>query len=98
MGNSLNISTRAFWDIKTDELDPAAHKEFIVRRVFENGKWKDVKNVIQYYSYDDVQQTLLNLDSMSEKGLNLSAIIFDMPKNNFKCFTNKPFRPSYTKH
>lgn len=98
MDNSLNISSRAFWDIRMDELDPLAHKEFIIRRVFENGKWSDVKNVIQYYSYDDVQKTLLNLDSMSEKGLNLSATIFDMPKNNFKCFINKPFRSSYSKH
>ncbi len=97
MNTKLNISSRPFWDINMEELDPEKHKEFIIRRVFERGKWLDIKKIIQYYSYGGVRETLKYLEAMSEKGLNLASVVFNLPKNEFKCSTKKQFRPYYFK-
>jgi hypothetical protein len=94
----IELSNRAFWDIKFEDLDINKHKDFIIRRVFERGKWEDIKATIKYYSIQSVKDTLINVESMSEKGLEMASIILNIPKSKFKCFTNKPFLPSYLKH
>lgn len=98
--NSLinNISKRAFWDVKFDELDPTKHKEYIIRKIFERGKWQDIIEIIKFYSYDSTIKTLLNIETMNTQGLQIASTIFNKPKEDFKCFTNKPFLPSCLKH
>lgn len=97
MNAKLNISSRPFWDINMEELDPENHKEFIIRRVFERGKWQDIKEIVRFYSYSEVRETLKNTESMSEKGLNLASVIFNLSKKDFKCSTKKQFRRVYYK-
>lgn len=98
MKKSLNISSRAFWDINMNDLDPSAHKEFIIRRIFEYGKWDDVKAVIKYYSYTEVYEILKKAEQMTEKGLNLASVVFNTPKKEFRCYTKKQYQHSYTRH
>ena len=94
----LSISRRAFWDINFEELEPTQHKEYIIRKVFERGKWNDIVNVIKFYSYDVTLEILKNLDSLNEKGLQIASVVFNTSKKEFKCYTNKLFRPSCLKH
>ncbi len=97
MKKDLNISKRAFWDTDISKLDKEAHKVFIIRRVFEQGKWDDIINTIVYYGDDTVINALLSAEYLPENALHLASVIFKIKKDNFKCYTNKPYRPSLKK-
>jgi len=95
--NNPNISSRAFWDTDFYNLDFQRHKNHIIQRVFEYGKWDDILKIISYYENKVITNTLLNAEFLSEKSLQLSSAIFKISKDKFKCFTKKPYHPSLKK-
>lgn len=98
MSKDLNISRRAFWDTDFSKLDMKAHKVFIIRRVFERGKWEDIINTIVYYGDDIVVNALLSAEFLPENALHLASAIFKINKDQFKCYTSKPYRLFLKKH
>lgn len=98
MTNKINLSSRAFWDIDFKELDYNKHKEFIIKRVFEYGKWSDIVELTKFYGYNDTQSIIINLENLNSNGLTIASIIFNTPKQNFKCYTNKQFLPHFMTH
>jgi len=92
---SDHISSRAFWDANFDELDLDTNSNFIITRVFDYGKWNDIISILSYYGDDKVLETLINAECLTELGLHMASVIFNTNKNEFKCYTKKPFRPSY---
>jgi len=93
----LNISPRAFWDTDFNKLNTQTQKEFIIRRVFERGRWDDVLNTITFYGDKTVINALLEAEYLPEGALYLAAAIFKLNKAQFKCYTNKQYRPSSKK-
>lgn len=92
------ISPRAFWDAQYDKLDFIENSQFIIERVFNYGKWLDIIRVIVYYGDDTVIKSLLKSDNLTDLGLLMASTIFKIDKTKFKCYTNKPYRPSSAKH
>lgn len=88
------ISTQAFWDIDFNTLDASKHKDYIIQKVFNHGKWDDIINIVRIYGKADVKKSLLNTDFLNEQALQLASIIFKTPKSDFKCSTKKQYRPS----
>lgn len=95
---SEHISSRAFWDANFDELDLDTNSHFIIARVFNYGKWNDIISILVYYGEDKVLKTLKNAEYLTELGLHMASTIFSTNKNEFKCYTKKPFLPSSLRH
>jgi hypothetical protein len=93
----LCISPRAFWDTDFSKLNTQTQKEFIIRRVFERGRWDDVLNTISFYGDKTVINALLEAEYLPEGALYLAAAIFKLNIEQFKCYTNKQYRPSSKK-
>ena len=88
------ISTQAFWDIDFNKLDAIKHKDYIIQKVFNHGKWDDIVNIIRLYGKDNVKKSLLNTEYLSEQALQIASLIFKTQKHKFKCSTKKQYRPS----
>lgn len=88
------ISPQAFWDIDFNKLDSIKHKDFIILKVFNYGKWTDIVNIIHFYGKNSVKYSLLNAEHMTEQALQIASTIFKISKTNFKCSANKQYRPS----
>lgn len=87
MKKQLNISKQAFWDVDFDALDAEKHKLFIVERIFDRGSFNDIKSVIRYYGKDSIKETIIRARSLSKKTLALASTLFDIPKENFACYS-----------
>ncbi|MDZ7936707.1 MAG: hypothetical protein U5M51_17440 [Emticicia sp.] len=85
-----NLSKQAFWDVDFDSLDYQEKADWIIGRVFEWGKLSDLKNLIQFYGEKKCKTALLKAPFLRLNAISLGHLLFDIPKTDFKCYTNRP--------
>jgi hypothetical protein len=85
--NKLN--DHYFWDTDTSKIDVEASKRLIIQRVFSLGSLEDMRTVIAYYGEDIITEELARLNYLDPKTLNFVSILFDKPKEEFRCYTSK---------
>lgn len=84
-----NLSPHLFWDVDIDQLDLKKHKSLILERVFNYGQLKDIKIVLRLYGTQDLQRDIVRLKNLSNKSLHFLSFYFSIPKDQFKCYTQK---------
>jgi hypothetical protein len=89
-----NISSKAFWDTNFEALDYERNKDYIIAKVFEFGKWKDISEITKFYGEEQVKQSLVSSFSLSNATFSFASAIFKIPKEQFKCYEQKQFQKS----
>ncbi|MEJ0104694.1 MAG: hypothetical protein WDO19_20005 [Bacteroidota bacterium] len=89
MKENPDISKKAFWDIRFEDLDFEKNKEYIIAKVFEYGKWKDMLAITHYYGEKEVKEALKKSYNLSNNTIVFASIIFNLPKQEFQCYTQK---------
>ena len=69
-------------------LDPDIDKNLILERVFTRGTEDDEKAVFTYYGRDFIKNAIVNIKYFDKKTLNYLSIIFNIPKEEFRCCKN----------
>lgn len=92
MGKKPNISPKAFWDTNFDKLDYEANKDYIIAKVFEFGKWKDMIEITKFYGEDQVKGALISHPFFFPDTISFISVIFKIPKDQMACYKNKPYR------
>lgn len=67
-------------------LDPDIDKKLILERVFTRGTENDEKSVFAYYGNESIKNTLLEIKYFDKKTLNYLSIVFNVPKEEFRCY------------
>jgi hypothetical protein len=80
------LSKYLFWDYNINILDPKVDRNLILERVFTRGTENDEKEVFNYYGKIVIKDTVLNIKYLDKKTLNYLSIIFNMPKEQFRCY------------
>jgi len=80
------LSKFLFWDCNIDQLDPDVDRNLILERVFSLGTENDEREVFDYYGKDFIKHTILKIKYLDKKTLNYLSIVFDIPKEEFKCY------------
>lgn len=89
MNVANSLSPHLFWDTKISELDFQKNKRLIIDRVLHRGSQKDWDFITKVYKKDNLVEVLCNLPSIAPKEANYVALLFNIDKNQMKCFTNK---------
>jgi len=89
------LSSYLFWDRDMHKLDLINDKELILERVFSRGMENDEKLVFVMYDKEVIKETVLNIKNFDKKTLNYLSIIFQIPKENFRCYKNIQFQSHY---
>ena len=74
-----------------DKLDYEIQANAIIRRVFDNGSWKDILEVMVYYGKEKVVTALTSAPYLKEITIVFASKLFHTPYADFKCYTNKQF-------
>jgi hypothetical protein len=82
------LSKYLFWDLNIDLLDPNADKKLILERVFSRGTENDEKMVFNYYGKNHIKNTIVDLKNLDKKTINYLSIVFNIQKEDFKCYKN----------
>ncbi len=85
-----NLSKQAFWDVDFESLDYDKEADWIIGRVFEWGKLSDLKSLITFYGNRKCADALQNAPFLRLNAISLGHLLLDIPKENFKCYTNRP--------
>ena len=87
----IHLSKQAFWDVDMDKLDYEIQANAIIRRVFDNGSWEDILEVMVYYGKEKVLNALTSAPYLKEITIVFASKLFHIPYADFKCYPTKQF-------
>jgi hypothetical protein len=80
------LSKYLFWDCNIERLDPNIDKKLILERVFSRGTENDEREAFNYYGKNVIKDTVLDIKYFDKKTLNYLSIVFNIPKEEFRCY------------
>ena len=88
-GKAPHFSAQCFWDMDYSKLDFEANKNFIITRVVSRGGSNDEFELFLYYGWETIKNEVVMIRYLNDKILNYLSALFDIKKENFKCYKNK---------
>jgi nicotinamide mononucleotide adenylyltransferase len=92
------LAKRIFWDTNFEKLEYDKNYKSIIARVFDRGDIEDIRQVRRYYGDEKVIEALTTVKYLFDETINFSSAIFEIPKENFRCYILKqsyPVRSGY---
>ena len=89
----IQLSKQAFWDVDMAQLDYKKQANAVIRRVFDNGSWEDLLEVVNYYGKENVIFALTSAPYLKEITAVFASKLFHIPFADFKCSTTRQFHP-----
>jgi hypothetical protein len=80
------LSPYLFWDCNSGILDPDIDIKLVLERVFSRETENNEKEVFRYYGKETVKNTILDIKYFDKKTLNYLSIVFNISKENFRCY------------
>ena len=80
------LSKYLFWDCDISLLDPNIDVNLILERVFSRGTENDEKEIFSYYGMDFIKNSILGIKYFDKKTLNYLSIVFNISKEEFRCY------------
>jgi hypothetical protein len=62
----LQLTKEAFWNCDLDKFDWLRDKDYIIKRIIEAGLENDEIIMWKLYSYDDIKNVAINIESLRE--------------------------------
>jgi hypothetical protein len=84
----LSLSSKLFWDVSQDQVDPDQHAAWLARRVLEYGDWTDWQALVRYYGKNRLAEIVQSIRSLHPKARAFCEIWFHLPASSFRCFTS----------
>ena len=91
----MQLSKVLFWDVDYARIDYEQHAAFVIERVAALGKVSDWRAIQDYYGRDRLKSVLLNARYLDKVTLSFVSCVFDIPKEQFRCYTHKQLSPPH---
>ncbi len=82
----MEFSQGLFWDVDETKFDYDKHAGHIIPRVFMRGSIDDIFQVLHYYGREKVKEVLLQTRYLDKLALAFSIGIFNLNKEDFRCY------------
>ncbi len=79
-----------FWD--KGPLNPKEDRYIIIERILEFGTEDEIKIISDYYGRESVKEVVMQSRSLSRKTVNYFALLFGIPREKTKCFSDTSLR------
>lgn len=80
-----------FWDVKLESIDIEKNARYIIERVLSRGKLTDWDQLKKLYTQQEITEHMVNIRSMDIRLLTFCSRVFNIPKENFRCYRNNAF-------
>ncbi|MCX8480718.1 MAG: hypothetical protein ORN58_02240 [Sediminibacterium sp.] len=91
----MQLSKVIFWDTDFNKLDLVKHKFYIIERVLMYGFYTDWQFIRNYYGDNAIKEVALQTRDLDPKTLSFLSTIFDIPKQQFRCYKYKQLNPTH---
>ena len=82
----MQFSKNLFWDVDLTNLDPEKHTGFIIPRVLMRGDLNDIHQLFAFYGKERIEDIVLQTRYLDKITLSFAANLFNIPKDQFRCF------------
>ncbi len=89
------FSAYLFWDSNPEKIDFQRDASYVIRRVFDIGRLDDVAEALRYYPKEIIVHALLSAHYLPENAIYLACALFNLKKEEFKCYTSKQYHPLF---
>lgn len=80
------LDSAYFWDVDLSKLNAEKSKRLIIERVINLGNLDEIKYIREYWGDREITEIICNLNFLDPKTLNFASLLFDVPKEKFKCY------------
>jgi hypothetical protein len=87
------LDSAYFWDVDPGKLDIEKSRRLIIERVINFGNLEEIRLIREYWGDREIREILCNLNFLDPKTLNFVSLLFDIPKERFKCYIRKQLNP-----
>jgi len=85
----MNLSRELFWDVDPEQIDEEVNARFIIERVMTRGTMSDFDQLRKRYSKAKIKSELVRCRSLDPKTVNFCSVIYDIRKEDFRCYTTR---------
>ncbi|MEK7951468.1 DUF6922 domain-containing protein [Luteolibacter soli] len=85
------LSDHLFWDVDRATVDPGHHAPWLVKRVLEQGRWRDWQALVAFYGKPRLEEIVTGLRSLEPRAFAFCRVWFDRPASSFRCSASTPF-------
>lgn len=89
----MNLSKHLFWDLSAEPSDWDRYSRFVVERVLARGTMADWHEIRRYYGLERVKKEAMNARYLDRKTLGFCSAYFNIPREEFRCCTERLSRP-----
>ncbi len=89
------LSSHLFWDTPLENIDWYEHRSFIVERVMGYGIMKDWEIIKQVYTKEEMREIVTAIRVLDDFSIAFLSVVLDLPKENFRCYTERQSQPSF---
>ncbi len=81
------FSKKKFWDVDVRDLNKIQHARFIISRIASYGNSEDWQSLLQEYGAETVKNELIQTRYLDTITLDFCSRYFNIPKEQFRCYT-----------
>lgn len=85
------LTKNLFWDVDFNSIDLEKHARFVIGRVLTKGNLNDWFEIKKIYGLNRIKKEIVQLRYLDKKTLNLVSLIFDIPKERFRCYNTNQY-------
>jgi len=90
---SPKLDPGLFWDADGSSIDWEKNARWVIARVLSRGNLPDFKELVNYYGLERIKTELLQVRFLDNKTLSFVATLFQVPKEQFRCYTLRQSSP-----
>lgn len=83
------------WEYDMSRFDWNQMRTLVVQRVIERGRRDDFYAILNMYGVDGVKESIKEIPTMNPKDLSFVCAVFELKKEDLKCYTRKQSRPQH---
>ncbi|MCB0549370.1 MAG: hypothetical protein KDD19_17465 [Phaeodactylibacter sp.] len=91
----MELSRTIFWDTNYNNIDWEKSSSYVISKVVMYGTIQDWYSICTFYGMDRIKNEMKKVRYLDDKSLAFLSIIFDEPKENFRCYTWKQSTPQH---
>ncbi|MDX2133764.1 MAG: hypothetical protein SFV52_03225 [Saprospiraceae bacterium] len=84
-----------FWDADPARIDLEKSKAYVIERVLSHGMVSDWRLLNRLYDRQTLLNTVLQLRYLDKRSLHFCAAYFDVPIEDFRCYTYAQSNPAH---
>jgi hypothetical protein len=95
--NNKNIQLRdtLFWDVEKEGIDAQRSKALIIERVLTRGNMIEFKQLIRFYTQDEISQVVVKIAHLDPRSLNFISGFLNIPRKDFLCYKKRASSPKH---